>query len=218
VDLHLSEITLLESQMSIELNSLQLSPTRPPGVLSMKTITTVICGITTLLIAAAWAADESGLVTVRGIHLSCDACVTDSQGSLKEVAGVSDAKADLNGRSITFKAREEKAAQAGIKALAEHGFFGKAAFGTKDLTFPDHGIKKGDKRDAITLTGVHLSCGACRKSAHEALTKLDGLSTMEIDASANTIKLAGAGMLAYEAISLLQKAGFNPKVSPPTKK
>lgn len=184
----------------------------------MKFIATGFCGIAVMLTAIAWAVDGPGLVTVRGIHLSCDACVVDSEGSLKEIAGISDAKADLNGRSLTFKARDEKTAQTGIKALAESGFFGRAAFGNKDLAFPDLGIKKGEKRDTITLTGIHLSCGACRKSAHEALTKLDGLSSMEIDPAQRTIKLTGAGMIVQDAVDLLHKAGFYPTLKTPEKR
>jgi len=184
----------------------------------MKFATIGFCLMTATLAAVAWAAGEAGLVTVRGVHLSCDACVADSEASLKDIAGISDAKADLNGRGLTFKAKDEKTAQAGIKALAEAGFFGRAAFGNKDLAFPDLGIKKGEKRDTITFHGIHLSCGACRKSAHEALTKLDGLNAMEIDPAQRTIKLTGAGIVVQDAAELLQKAGFHPTLKTPEKK
>lgn len=184
----------------------------------MKTISMGLCGLAAVFVTAAWAAGEAGLVTVRGIHLSCDACVMHSQSSLKEVAGISDAKADLNNRSITFQAKDEKSAQAGINALAEAGFFGKAALGNKDLTFPDHGLKKGERRDSITFSKVHLSCGACRKSAHEALTKLDGLNSMEIDPAEGTIKLTGASLSVVDAIELIQKAGFRPQLKTVEKK
>lgn len=184
----------------------------------MKLIATGLFLTVATLTAIAWAADAPGLVTVRGIHLSCDACVADSEASFKDISGVSDAKADLNGRSLTFKANDEKTAQVGIKSLANAGFFGRAAFGTKDLVFPDLGIKKGEKRDTITFTGIHLSCGACRKSAHEALTKLDGLSTMEIDPAERTIKLTGAGILVQDAVELLHKAGFHPALKTSEKK
>jgi copper chaperone CopZ len=178
------------------------------------------CAWLACLIAAAFAvgADESATVTIRSVHLCCGGCTEGAKGALDGIDGVSDVKADVNSKSIVFSAKSEKAAQKGIDALAEHGFFGKAAFGKKDLAFPDAGAKKGEKRDSLTFTGVHLCCGACKKAVHEALTKLDGMTSMEIDAAAETVKLNGAGMTALDAVELLQKAGFYGKLAKPDKK
>lgn len=156
----------------------------------------------------AWAAEEAATVTIRGMHLCCGGCVDGAKGALDGIDGVSDVKADVNSKSVIFAAKNEKAAQKGIDALASHGFFGKAAFGKKDLRFPEIAVKKGEKRDTITFTGVHLCCGACRKAVHEAMIKLDGMSSMEIDAADERVKLLGAGMSLQDAIDLLQKAGF----------
>ena len=171
-----------------------------------------------VVVAGVWAADESGTVTVRSVHLCCGACIEGAKGALDGIEGVSEAKADVNSKSVVFSAKNEKAAQKGIDALADHGFYGKAAFGKKDLVFPDHGVKKGEKRDSVTFTGVHLCCGACRKAAHEALTKLDGLTSMDIDPAASSIKLNGGGLNVQDAIDLLQKAGFYGKLDKPAKK
>ncbi len=169
-------------------------------------------------VAFAVAADESGTVTVRSVHLCCGACVEGAKGALDGIEGVSDAKADVNSKSVVFSAKNEKAAMKGIEALADHGFFGKAAFGKKDLAFPDVGAKKGEKRDTMTFTGIHLCCGACRKAVHEAFTKLDGLTSMEIDAATQTVKLNGGGMIVPDAVDLLQKAGFYGKLAKAEKK
>lgn len=168
--------------------------------------------------AIAFGADESGTVTVRNAHLCCGGCVDGAKSALDGIEGVSEVKADVNSKSIVFMATSEKAAKKGIESLADHGFFGKAAFGKKDLAFPDAGAKKGEKRDSITVTGVHLCCGACRKAVHEAFTKLDGLTSMEIDASAQTVKLNGGGMVVLDAVDLLQKAGFYGKLAKAEKK
>ena len=175
----------------------------------------VVCLVT---VAIAVAADESGTVTVRSVHLCCGACVEGAKGALDGVEGVSDAKADVNSKSVVFSAKNEKAAMKGIEALADHGFYGKAAFGKKDLAFPDVGAKKGEKRDTMTFTGIHLCCGACRKAVHEAFTKLDGLTSMEIDAATQTVKLNGGGMVVPDAVDLLQKAGFYGKLAKMEKK
>lgn len=171
-----------------------------------------------IAVAIAVAADESGTVTVRSVHLCCGACVEGAKAALDGIEGVSDAKADVNSKSVVFSAKDEKAAMKGIEALADHGFFGKAAFGKKDLAFPDVGAKKGEKRDTMTFTGIHLCCGACRKAVHEAFTKLDGLTSMEIDAAVGTVKLNGGGMVVPDAVELLQKAGFYGKLAKTEKK
>ena len=178
------------------------------------------CAWLACLVAAAIAlgADESGTVTVRGAHLCCGGCVDGAKSALDGIEGVSEVKADVNSKSIVFAAKNEKAAVKGIESLAEHGFFGKAAFGKKDLSFPDAGGKKGEKRDTMTFTGIHLCCGACRKAVHEAFTKLDGLGSMDIDASTGTVKLNGGGMVVPDAVELLNKAGFYGKLAKAEKK
>lgn len=174
----------------------------------MKTIRGAVWLSCLIATALAFGADESATVTIRGAHLCCGGCTEGAKGALDGIDGVSDVKADVNSKSIVFTAKSEKAAQKGIDSLAEHGFFGKAAFGKKDLAFPNTGAKKGEKRDSVTFSGVHLCCGACRKAVHEALTKLDGLTSMEIDAAAQTVKLNGGGLVVLDAVELLQKAGF----------
>lgn len=184
----------------------------------MKTIAAGFVGVIALVTVAVLAADEAGTVTVRSVHLCCGACVTGAEDALEGIAGVSEAKADVNSKSVTFKAKDEKAAQKGIDALAEHGFFGKAAFGKKDLAFPDLGVKKGEKRDTIAFSGIHLCCGSCRKAVHEAFTKLDGLTSMEIDPAEGSVKLNGGGLVVQDAVELLQKAGFYGKLKKADKK
>ena len=110
----------------------------------------------------------------------------------------------MNSKTVVFTAKNQKAAQTGLESLAKNGFYGKAAFGKKDLTFPDVGAKKGEKKDSITFTGVHLCCGACRKAVHEALTKLDSLSSMEIDPAAGKVKLNGAGLVVADAVDAVE--------------
>jgi len=188
------------------------------GGLRMKAIRG--CAGVACLVAAvvAFGADESATVTIRNAHLCCGGCVDGAKSALDGLEGISEVKADVNSKSIVFAAKSEQAAMKGIESLADHGFFGKAAFGKKDLNFPEVGAKKGEKRDSLTFTGVHLCCGACRKAVHEAFTKLDGMTSMEIDAAAQTVKLNGAGLVVADAVALLQKAGFYGKLAKAEKK
>ncbi len=169
-------------------------------------------------IALVWAADDSGTVSVRGVHLCCGGCSTAAKEALDGIDGVSAVKADVNSKSVTYAAKDEKAALKGIEALAENGFCGKAAFGKKDLAFPEIKVKKGEKRDIITFSQVHLCCAACKTAVTEAVTKLDGLASFEIDASAGSVKLNGAGLIVTDAVDLLQKAGFYGTLEKPEKK
>ena len=110
----------------------------------MKTIRACAGLACLIVVAMAVAADEAATVTVRSVHLCCGACVEGAKAALDGIEGVSEVKADVNSKSVVFNAKSEKAAQKGIEALADHGFFGKAAFGKKDLVFPDVGAKKGE--------------------------------------------------------------------------
>lgn len=178
----------------------------------MKPILSMVCAALLIVVASVFAADEAGTVTIRSVHLCCGGCTEGAKAALDGIDGISDVKADVNSKSIVFAAKTEKAAMKGIESLADHGFFGKAAFGKKDLPFPDIGAKKGEKRDTVTFTGVHLCCAACKKAVHEALIKIDGLNSMEIDASEGKVKLIGAGLAVTDANELLQKAGFYGKL------
>src|SRR5689334_20989006 len=120
----------------------------------MRWITAILCGIST---TSLWAGD----VSVSQVHLCCGSCVSAVDEALADVKGVSDVAADQNTKTIRFTATDDKAAEAGIAALAKHGFFGQAKHGTKKLEFPPTGAKKGEKANQIDLYGVHLCCGAC---------------------------------------------------------
>lgn len=151
-------------------------------------------------------------VSVSNVHLCCGSCLAAVDEALADVKGVSDVAADQNTKTIRFKVADDKAAEAGIKALAEHGFFGQAKLGTKKLSFPDNGAKKGEKANQIELEGVHLCCGACVTGAKKALENVGGLSSIEIDRAAGRIVLKGGGIETVKALDALNAGGFYAKV------
>src|SRR5580692_1999748 len=86
------------------------------------------------LASAVLAADDAETkVEVKGPHLCCKQCVNVSVGLLKKVDGVSDAKADVKTKTVTFTAKDSKAAKAGVMALVNGGFYGAASAGGKDI-------------------------------------------------------------------------------------
>lgn len=152
---------------------------------------------------------EAGEVTVKGVHLCCGACVRDVDKAMTDVDGVSAVAADRNSKTVTFQAANDEAAKAGIKALADGGFHGTASHGDKKIDFPASGAKKGAKADSVTLTGVHLCCGACVKGVQEALDGVDGVTSVDVDRSEKTVTLNGKDIQVAQAVDALNKGGFH---------
>jgi periplasmic mercuric ion binding protein len=152
-------------------------------------------------------------VTVKGVHLCCGSCVDAVNDALDGIDGVSGIACDQNTKVATFKAANDEAAEKGIKALAEAGFFGAAKNGKKDLLFPDAGAKKDVKSAKVKFAGVHLCCRSCVKDAHTALKDVKGVSSIDVDREAGTVTLSGTDIVQTEALAALNKGGFYGKVS-----
>lgn len=159
-----------------------------------------------LVLSPAWL--FAGDVNVSNVHICCGSCVSAVDEALGEVEGVSDVGADQNTKTIRFKAKDDKAAEAGIKALADHGFFGKAKHGDKKLDFPPSGVKKGEKANTLVLHGVHLCCGACVTGAKKSLENVAGVNAIEIDRKTGRITLKGGGIDTTKAVDALNAGGF----------
>lgn len=153
----------------------------------------------------AMGAARAAEVKITGVHICCGACVKAVNAALKDVAGVSKSAADDDG-TVTFDAADDKAAAAGIAALAKAGFHGSAKSGDKALEFPKVEIAAGAKADSVTVTGIHLCCGACYKATDEALK---GIGTVTSDKKAKTVTVSGKGIDVAAVIAALNKAGFH---------
>lgn len=155
-------------------------------------------------------------VTVRDTHLCCGGCATGAEGALADVKGVTDAAADVNAKVVSFEADDMEAAERGLRALADAGFYGTAAYGKKKIAYPTPKIPKGAKSNAFVLGGLHLCCGACVTATQKALADVKGVAVIDIDRNEETIKISGDGVLIQDAIKALHRAGFYG--SPVTKK
>src|SRR5438876_1157188 len=96
-----------------------------------KFLALMLAGVTAAVLSAAQAG--SGAVEVKGPHICCKQCVGVVTKILGKVEGVSDAKADVASKTITFTAKDEGAAKAGLKAIVDGGFFGNATLAGKEL-------------------------------------------------------------------------------------
>jgi len=165
--------------------------------------------VTVLFVSSQSRADE---VVVKGAHLCCGACVKAVGAALADVEGVTDAQCDRDAKSITFAVENAEAAEAGIKALAEAGFSGRAKLGEERVKYPPAKIKKGTKADGVTFTGVHLCCGGCVKRATAAVEELEGVDEVKVDRETKTLELVGNDIDVRKSFRALRKAGFYAKV------
>lgn len=163
-------------------------------------------------------AGEAGKVSVKGVHICCGMCVKAIGGVLGKVDGVSDAKCDKDSRTVTFNSTDEKSAKAGLRAILNAGFFGRAKLDGKNLTAYSGKNKKknknknknaGKKSNEITLYRVHLCCGGCVKIVGAALKGIDGVADVKCDREAKTVKLTGEDISNRAVTQALRKAGFN---------
>jgi copper chaperone CopZ len=162
-----------------------------------------------LLHVATARADE---VKIEGVHICCFQCVKAAQNTLKDVPGISDAKASKESGAIAFAAADDKAAAAAIAALAKAGFRGTAKQGDRVLEFPKSNAEKGAKADSITIEGVHLCCPACYTAAEKALKNVEGVTAVSSDKKAKTLEVTGQQVDANAALEALFKAGFQASV------
>jgi mercuric ion binding protein len=163
-----------------------------------------------LIVALGFAGSAlAGKVEVKGVHLCCGACVTGVSKALDGVTGVSGVASDRESKVVTFTAADDKAAQAGIDALADAGFHGAATHDGNELKFPASGAKDGAKASEINIDDVHLCCAACVKAVDEVVSKVDGVSEVTSDRQASSVKVTGENVSVEAVVKALNDAGFH---------
>jgi copper chaperone CopZ len=172
----------------------------------MRTATSLLSSALVLLCAGAASA---GSVEVKGVHLCCGNCVKGVDKALTGVSGVSAVKCDRDAKTVTFTADDDKTAQAGIDALAKGGFHGTATIDGKAAKFPDSGAKEDAKGDSLTVSDVHLCCGACVKAAEAAVKGVAGVSAVKCDRGASSVTVTGKDVSASAVVKALNDEGFH---------
>jgi copper chaperone CopZ len=150
---------------------------------------------------------NAGSVEVKGPHICCGQCVNIAKKILAKVEGVSEVTADAKTKIVAFTAKDSAAAKAGVKALFDGGFYGKATEDGKAIKVDVAGAKKGDKVTKVAVSKVHVCCGAC-KNAIKAIFKGSTIS-YEGKGPQPTVIIEGADLEASAVLSALRKAGFN---------
>lgn len=173
----------------------------------MKLVSTLAAGLAVVLFSAV--AVQAADVTISGVHLCCGACVKGVGKALDGVAGVSNVSCDQDSETVKFTAADDKAATAGVAALAKAGFGGKAKSGDKEVAFPASGVEKGKKANSVSISGIHLCCGGCYKAAEGSLKGVAGVKEVKSDKATKTITLSGEGIDINAALDALSAGGFH---------
>jgi copper chaperone CopZ len=181
----------------------------------MKTLNAFTIALAVTAFPAVLSAED---VSLSHTHLCCGQCVKAVAGTLKKVKGVSDAKCDRAGKTVTFKATNKKTAQAGLNALVRAGFYGTAKVDGKAAKLPARKIKAGTKAAKANFVGAHLCCGACAKAVEKAAKSVSGVSEVTVDRKKRTISVSGTDVDVAAVIAALNKAGFSSRYAAPKKK
>jgi copper chaperone CopZ len=148
-------------------------------------------------------------VEFKGTHLCCPKCVSTVKEVLAKVDGVSEVAGDQKSGTVTFTAKDEKVATAGIKALVDAGFFGTATTDGKETKIETPEVKKGTKADSVEVKDVHVCCGRCKMGVSKALPDLK--ISYDGDGVMLTVKVEGKDLDKAVILEALRKAGFNGK-------
>ena len=140
----------------------------------------------------------------EGLHLCCKGCEKAVQEVLSKVAGVTDVACDRAAKTVTFKAKNDKAVDEAVSALANAGFHFDLKIGDKafDVTSKATGIKA----DEVMIRNVHACCEDCEK-AIEAIFKKHKVS-FEGQGPQKDVTVTGKEIDADDALRQLQAAGF----------
>jgi periplasmic mercuric ion binding protein len=168
-----------------------------------------LVGLLVAGLSAGQAAADS--VEVKGPHICCKQCVNVVGKLLGSVDGVSEVKADPKTKMVTFTAKDEKAAKAGVKALFDGGLFGSATSNGKELKVEVPAAKKGEKADAVIVKNVHVCCGQCQNGI-KATFKDAKITFTDPSGPQRTVTITAPGLEPGGVLEALRKAGFNGSV------
>jgi copper chaperone CopZ len=151
---------------------------------------------------------QAGECKVEGVHICCRACVVAIGEALTDVEGVSDGAADADAGTVTFQATDAEAANRGLAALGEAGFFGSASHGDDEVAFPASGAEEDEKADSVVISNLHNCCPGCKNAIDAALETVDGVSGNTWDGDAKLLTVTGSDFELTAVIAALNESGF----------
>ena len=147
-------------------------------------------------------------VEVKNTHICCKQCEATIAKTLNGIDGAKGV-GDAETKTITVTAKDDKAAQKALDALADAGFHGDT--GNKDLKMKDNSGAKRDKVSSLTVNGAHNCCGQCTKILKATVKKVDGVDSDTIEPKSTTFTVKG-NFDGAALVKALNEAGFHVKV------
>jgi copper chaperone CopZ len=148
---------------------------------------------------------------VNGLHLCCKQCENSVRQILGKVEGISNVECDRKEKSVAFTAKDDKAANKAISALADGGFaITSGSIG--DIGFATGGSTGAGTKflNEVTVTGVHACCNQCN-AAIKALFK-DAEVTITGKGAQKDVRVSGKDLDTVLVLSKLRQGGFNGKI------
>ena len=172
-----------------------------------------VSALTAVVAVLSLAAAQAAEVKVEGLHICCPTCVTDIEKALTGIDGVPNVASSKDTKIATFEASDQKAAEAGVKALAGAGLHGTATYEGKEIAMPDSGFKDGKEKD-MTIHNVYMCCKGCIGEVTKAVQAVEGVDSAAADQKARTltVKAKGGSKEGFDqkaVIAALNKAGFH---------
>jgi copper chaperone CopZ len=141
----------------------------------------------------------------EGLHLCCKGCEKAVQEVLGGVKGVSNVACDRTAKTVTFKAKDDKAADEAVGALTNAGFHFKVSIGDNKIEVSTS--PTGLKADQVVIRNVHACCEDCEKTI-QGLFK-DAKVTFVRQGPQKDVTIAGKGLDADAVLRQLEGAGFH---------
>jgi copper chaperone CopZ len=142
---------------------------------------------------------------VKGPHICCQNCENAVGVILAKVDGISEVKCDRKSKSVTFTAKDAKAANAAWDALYAGGFAGTLTF---DGATDARAVKAtNDKNDELKFDKVHACCGQCIKALGALFP--DAKVSVTGKGAQRLVTISGKDLDAGATLNALNGAGFN---------
>jgi copper chaperone CopZ len=157
-------------------------------------------------------ADPVVTVEVKDMHLCCGGCNGAATGAVNGGGGKDGA---ASGKSVTFTAANDAAAQKALDKLTAAGFWGTLESKTLKLT-DDSGTVLPPKAKPVkvssgTFKGVHNCCDGCNKALKEAIKGVEGVESEDCTAKKDSFTVKGSYNPA-DLIKAIHAAGYHAKM------
>ncbi|MBI3856444.1 MAG: heavy-metal-associated domain-containing protein [Planctomycetes bacterium] len=171
--------------------------------------------IATLAAVALAFNEPAGSYEVKDMHLCCGGCNGAATGALNG-GGAKDAQA--SGKSVTFMAANDVAAQKALDKLVAAGFWGTLESKTVKLN-DDSGTVLPPKAKPIhvssaTFKGAHNCCDGCNKALKEAIKGVTGVESEDATAKKDSFTVKG-NYDPSDLIKAIHAAGYHAKIEKP---